>query len=73
MAITHTMYPASVTYKMWHDKQNRKFLISDMTTDHIIASLNKCIRDQWRTAHIPLFLDELRSRGVDKTHPELFI
>lgn len=57
----------------WVTKHHNGILVSDMSDGHIIASLNKCIRDKWRVAYIPVFLDELRSRGFDKTHPELFV
>lgn len=57
----------------WITKHHNAISISSMSDGHIIASLNKCIRDKWRVAYIPIFLTELRSRGFDKTHPELFV
>lgn len=66
-------YRAAIASKKWIDRDYRVMSISSMSDAHIIASLNKCIREQWRVSYIPLFLEELRSRGFDKTHPELFI
>lgn len=57
----------------WQCRDGNVITIKSMSDGHIIASLNKCIREKWRTFAIPYFLDELKSRGFDKTHPELFI
>ena len=66
-------YADAVKHKLWVTKSNARIPISSMPTDHILASLAKCQRDNWRTAFIPIFLDELEARGFKSTHPELFI
>lgn len=71
--ITNAMYKAAITRKTWITKEEHFIPIPKMTSAHIIASLNKCIQDHWRTRYILLFLDELRSRGFATTHPELFV
>ena len=60
-------------HKLWSTRSNDTLTVSDMTTAHILASLAKCQRDNWRTAFIPIFLEELEARGFKLTHPELFI
>lgn len=57
----------------WITKNYNRIPVSQMSTDHILASLAKCQRDNWRTAFIPIFLDELEARGFKSTNPELFI
>lgn len=66
-------YADSVKHGLWVTKSNAYIPISSMSTDHILASLAKCQRDNWRTAFIPTFLNELEARGFKSTHPELFI
>lgn len=66
-------YTDSVKHRLWITKSNARIPISSMSTDHILASLAKCQRDNWRTAFIPIFLEELEARGFKSTHPELFI
>ena len=66
-------YSDSVKHKLWITKSNANIPVSSMSTDHILASLAKCQRDNWRTAFIPIFLEELEARGFKSTHPELFI
>lgn len=57
----------------WVTKSHERIPVTSMSTDHILASLAKCQRDNWRTAFIPIFLEELEARGFKSTHPELFI
>lgn len=57
----------------WVTRDQTHIPVSMMTTPHILASLAKCQRDNWRTSYIPLFLSVLASRGLKDTHPELFI
>ncbi len=66
-------YADSVKHRLWITKSNARVPISSMATDHILASLAKCQRGNWRTAFIPIFLEELEARGFKSTHPELFI
>lgn len=66
-------YSDSVKHKLWMTKSNTNIPVSSMSTDHILASLAKCQRDNWRTAFIPIFLEELANRGFKLTNPELFI
>lgn len=66
-------YADSVKHRLWITKSNARVPISSMSTDHILASLAKCQRDNWRTAFIPILLEELEARGFKSTNPELFI
>lgn len=66
-------YSDSVKHKLWITKSYAHVPISSMSTNHILACLAKCQRDNWRTAFIPIFLEELTNRGFKLTHPELFI
>ena len=59
--------------KLWPTRYQGDILVSDMTDSHILASLAKCQRDNWRLSFIPVFLAELESRGFKQSHPELFI
>lgn len=64
---------AFASNKVWLTRDNRKLPIVEMSTDHILASLAKCQRDNWRMVFIPIFLEELTNRGLKTTNPELFI
>ena len=57
----------------WITRYGKAITISSMTDAHIIYAYKKCIRDNWRLRYIPLFLEELESRGYRESHPELFI
>jgi hypothetical protein len=58
---------------IWLTEDNKKLETADMSSEHIINCLNICVRRNWCMSYVPQFLDILRSRGYDKTHPELFI
>ena len=58
---------------VWGCRDGSIVTIKSTSDTHLIASLNKYIREKRRTFAIPHFLDELRSRGFGKTHLELFI
>ena len=66
-------YHNHLARKLWLTRDNLTVLIPSMSTDHILASLAKCQRDNWRIAFIPIFLEELANRGFKSTHPELFV
>lgn len=66
-------YHDHLTRKLWLTRDHRTIPIYSMSTDHILAALAKCQRDNWRTAFIPIFLEELANRGFKSTHPELFV
>lgn len=66
-------YSDAIKHRIWLTRTNTNILVSQMSTDHILASLAKCQRDNWRTAFIPIFLEELANRGFKSTHPELFV
>ena len=69
------MKPVSyyVDNRTWLTRDNTEIQVSNMSSQHILSSYYKCVRDNWRTAFIPIFLDELSHRGYRTTHPELFI
>jgi len=48
--------------EIWHTQDGRAIQIDKMDTKHIIFSLNKCIRENWRVRFIPLFREELEKR-----------
>ena len=70
---SYPTYRDHLARKLWLTRDARTLVIADMSTDHILASLAKCQRDNWRIAFIPIFLEELANRGFKSTHPELFV
>lgn len=66
-------YNAYAKRSLWKPREGGLIKVPDMSTDHILAALAKCQRDNWRTAFIPIFLEELANRGFKSTHPELFV
>lgn len=71
------MKPKPISYyvdnRIWLTRDNTEIQVSSMSDTHILLSYYKCVRDNWRTTFIPIFLDELSHRGFRSTHPELFI
>ena len=67
----------STTYclsnRIWLTRDQTEIPISSMTSQHLLSSYYKCIRDNWRLSFVPLLLDELASRGYRTSHPELFL
>jgi len=57
----------------WLTKDDKIIRIPNMDTSHIVNSLSKCLRDNWRIAYIPTFLKELENRGLTNEYPEFFI
>lgn len=47
---------------IWVTKDQRHIEIKDMSTSHIINSIAKCKRDNWRLDAIPYLEAELQSR-----------
>lgn len=48
-------------------------IISSMSSQHLLLSYYKCVRDNWRLPFVPLLLAELATRGYRTSHPEIFI
>ena len=62
-----------ISNHIWPTKDQSEIPISSMTSQHLLSSYYKCIRDNWRLSFVPLLLDELASRGYRTSHPELFL
>lgn len=58
---------------LWTTRANTSVPVSSMSDSHLLASLAKCLRDNWRLAYVLIFLNELASRGYRDTYPEFFI
>ena len=75
--MSHTHATKDVDYyisnKLWPTRDQGDIHVSAMADSHILASIAKCTRDNWRLSFIPVFLAELESRGFKQSHPELFI
>ena len=52
----------NISKEIWYTQDGRAFQIDEMDTQHIIFSLNKCIKENWRVRFIPLFKEELKNR-----------
>ena len=66
-------YDEAIKTKTWLTNINTAIRLEDMSNGHLISSLKKCERENWRTRFIPLLQEELASRGFKQTHPELFL
>lgn len=49
--------------QLWKTKDGRILPVSSMSTQHILNSLKKISRDNWRTAYAVLLKAELQKRG----------
>lgn len=49
--------------QLWETKDGRILPVSSMSTQHILNSLKKISRDNWRTAYAVLLKAELQKRG----------
>lgn len=58
---------------IWITSDQTELPISSMSSQHLLLSYYKCIRDNWRLPFVPLILAELATRGYHTSHPELFI
>lgn len=58
---------------IWITRDQTELPISSMSSQHLLSSYYKCIRDNWRLPFVPLLLAELATRGYRTSHPELFI
>lgn len=70
MSDPHLVY---LSNRIWLTRDQTEIPISSMTSQHLLSSYYKCIRDNWRLSFVPLLLDELASRGYRTSHPELFL
>lgn len=52
--------------QLWKTKDGRILSISSMSTQHILNSLRKIRRDNWRRPYGHLFNEELKRRGYFK-------
>ena len=58
---------------IWITRDQTELPISSMSSQHLLSSYYKCIRDNWRLPFVPLLLAELATRGYRTSHPEIFI
>lgn len=62
-----------LTNHIWRTSNKTELPISSMSSQHLLSSYYKCIRDNWRLPFVPLLLAELATRGYRTSHPEIFI
>lgn len=58
---------------IWITRDQTELPISSMSSQHLLLSYYKCVRDNWRLPFVPLLLAELATRGYRTSHPEIFI
>lgn len=67
------MYHYYLDRGIWITSDQTELPISSMSSQHLLLSYYKCIRDNWRLPFVPLLLAELATRGYRTSHPEIFI
>lgn len=67
------MYHYYLDRGIWITGDQTELPISSMSSQHLLLSYYKCIRDNWRLPFVPLLLAELATRGYRTSHPEIFI